>query len=67
MLDSDIHLKWGHVDFGLVKYATEPWLASSIDRFLVLNGIGILKESVIEIKSMIAISRKMIVPSNIDQ
>ena len=49
MLDTDAQLEYGPVEFGLVQSKTHPWLASSIDRFVILQIGGRLKEAVIEI------------------
>ena len=40
MLYNDINLEYGPIEFGLVQSKTEPWLASSIDRFVVLQSLN---------------------------
>ena len=59
MLDTDVQLEYGPVEFGLVQSKTHPWLASSIDGFVILQIDGRLKEAVIEIKSMTTVGTKI--------
>ena len=66
MFDKNVALEYGPVEFGLVQSKTCPWLASSIDGFTILKVDGLLKEVVIEIKTMSATSTNSKVTKNVN-